>query len=54
MKRVTEWAVMMLGFWRSNSSYKKYKKIGPSGMLNESDQPTQFEHFSHLDTPYQQ
>jgi hypothetical protein len=36
----------------SNSTYKKYK-IGPYGMLNQSDQPIQFENFSNMDPPYQ-
>jgi hypothetical protein len=30
------------------------KHIGPYEMLNQSYQPTQRRHFSHLDTPYQQ
>jgi hypothetical protein len=34
----------------SNNRYR----IGPYGMLNQSDQPTQFGHFSHLDPPHQQ
>jgi hypothetical protein len=27
--------------------------IGQYGVLNQSDQPTQFGHISHLDPPYQ-
>jgi hypothetical protein len=28
--------------------------MGPRGMLNQSDQATQFGHFSHVNPPYQQ
>jgi hypothetical protein len=30
------------------------ERIGPYGMFNQSDQPAQFGHFSHVDPPYQQ
>jgi hypothetical protein len=36
----------------SNSRYKK-QEIGPCGMFNHSDQPTQFGHSSHLGLPRQ-
>jgi hypothetical protein len=38
----------------SNSRYRKYKELAHKGMLNQSDQPTQFGHFFHLDPPYQE
>jgi hypothetical protein len=37
----------------SNSRYRKYKD-SPYGMLDQSNQPTQFVHFSYLDPPHQQ
>jgi hypothetical protein len=37
----------------SKRRYSKYG-IGPCGILNQFDQPTQSGHFSHLDPPYQQ
>jgi hypothetical protein len=42
---------MKLGFWK----IKVMAGIGntsPYGMLNQSDHPTQFGHFSRLDHPY--
>jgi hypothetical protein len=38
----------------SNSRYRKYKESAPYGMFSQSDYPTHFGHFSHLDLPYQQ
>jgi hypothetical protein len=38
----------------SNSRYRKYKESTHNGMLNQSDQPTQFGHFSYLDLCRQQ
>jgi hypothetical protein len=38
----------------SNSRYRKYKGFSPYGMLSQSDRPTQFGYFSHLDLSYQQ
>jgi hypothetical protein len=30
------------------------ERIGPYAMFNQSDQPAQFGHFSHVDPPYQE
>jgi hypothetical protein len=43
---------MQLGFCKLKVTAGK--GIGPYGMLNESDQPTQFRQFIHLNPPYQQ
>jgi hypothetical protein len=37
-----------------NSRYRKYKDSAQMACLNQSDEPAQFAHFSHLDPPHQQ
>jgi hypothetical protein len=47
---------MMLGFckWRVTAGTENIQGISPYGMLNQSNQPTQFGHFPYLDPPHQQ
>jgi hypothetical protein len=46
---------MMLGFWKFKvTAGIGNKGIGPYVMLNQSNQPTQFGHFSYVDSPHQQ
>jgi hypothetical protein len=46
---------MMLRFWKVKvTAGFKIQRIGACGMLNQSNQPTQFGHFSYLDPHYQQ
>jgi hypothetical protein len=46
---------MKLGFWKLKvRAGMRNKGICPHGMLNQSYQPTQFGHLSHLDLSYQQ
>jgi hypothetical protein len=51
MKRVIRQAGMKLGFWKLEV---EVRGIVTYGMLNQSEQPTQSGHFSHLDPLYQQ
>jgi hypothetical protein len=52
MKRVIGYAEKKVGFWKLiGTSRIGNSAIGPDGMLNQSDQPTQFGHFSHLGPP---
>jgi hypothetical protein len=41
---------MKPGFWKLKATVGL--EIQGIGMLNQSDQPTQFGHFSYLDPPY--
>jgi hypothetical protein len=43
---------MKLGFWELKITAAT--EIGQYGILNQSEQPTQFGHFSDLDSHYQQ
>jgi hypothetical protein len=55
MKRVIGEAGMILGFWKLKvTAGIENTGIGPYGMLNQSNQPAQFGHFSYLDPPQQQ
>jgi hypothetical protein len=57
MKKVIVLAGMNLGFWKLEVTAGieiLVQGLGPYGLLNQSDQPTQFGHLSHLDLPYQQ
>jgi hypothetical protein len=40
--------------WDFGMESYRMQGISPYGMLNQSNQPTQFVHFSNLDPPYQQ
>jgi hypothetical protein len=45
----------MLGFFKLKVTADiENIRIGPYGMLNQSNQPTQFGHFSSLDRPHEQ
>jgi hypothetical protein len=46
---------MELGIWKLKvTEVYEIQGISPYGMLNQSDQATQFGFFSHLDPPYQE